>query len=456
MNTIPYFLRNPVIDDQEQQVATMAPPAPQGMSVVQHPMHAMITPIKGEPLSSMRPAEDPGQEPSAMSSSDAEGMGGGQMSSSLASKQPKVVTMSPMERYEDSINQRLMADYKKDQNPWGSANNHPGTLGKILHGLNHATGGDTRRQWEETALGGEVQKIEGEKSQQALQGAQTAHLAQETASGEPVEIGEDQANELGAPELAGTKVPPSVLAALYKQHGINATHIKTTGMNVQGREDVAADNNKTKSDIAFDKDNTAVEINGLKFKTSKEIADAHDKTQLLMRQLQDATSSSNADKRVAASGGKVPMVITNRASLASNVKENADAVEKLIASRPDIIGPAGGRYSNVAQMIGSDDPDIQALGVRIHNIALASNGAHGIRSERAIKGTEDSIFNHFHAGPNALRAALEAQKDSTSTFLQDERNFEETGRRTGAPKQGAAPQGGTKVLKFNPNTGRLE
>ena len=116
MNTIPYFLRNPVIDDQEQQVATMAPPAPQGMSVVQHPMHAMITPIKGEPLSSMRPAEDPGQEPSAMSSSDAEGMGGGQMSSSLASKQPKVVTMSPMERYEDSINQRLMADYKKDQN----------------------------------------------------------------------------------------------------------------------------------------------------------------------------------------------------------------------------------------------------------------------------------------------------------------------------------------------------
>jgi hypothetical protein len=114
-------------------------------------------------------------------------------------------------------------------------------------------------------------------------------------------------------------------------------------------------------------------------------------------------------------------------------------------------------------MIGSNDPDIQALGVRMHNIALASNGAHGIRSAQAVKETEDELFNHFHAGPNAILGALDATRDSMKTFIQDEANFRTTGARTGnnRPSTSASPaaapaQTGTSVLKFNPQTGRLE
>ena len=207
----------------QNQPQTMAP-------VVQHPMHAMIAPIMGAPLSSARPAEDPGPEPPSMSQADIEGVGGNSSTPSLpATKQPKVTTMSPTDRYEDNINRRLMSDYTKDQNPWGSADNHPGFLGKLGHmgsqliaNAHHVSGELTPREQEEQRLGGEVQKLEGEKSQQALQGAQTAHTQQQTEAGEPVEISPDQAQELEAPELAGTKVAPSVLATLYKQRGINA------------------------------------------------------------------------------------------------------------------------------------------------------------------------------------------------------------------------------------------
>ena len=261
MSTIPYFLRNPALDDQGSQPMTMAPAAaPQGMAaqVIQHPMHAMIAPIVGAPklprISSMQHAEDPGPEPAEMSQSDISGIGGDQPMSTLpAQKQPKVVTMSPTDRYEDNINRRLMGDYSKDQDPWGSADNHPGFLGKLGHfgsqliaNAHHVSGELTPRETEEQRLGGEVQKIEGEKSQQALQGAQMGnqqaetnlHNTQEKAA-QLVEISPEEAQSMGNPALAGQQVTQGV----YQ-------HLLTNATTVQGRHDIAEMNNTTKSDIA--------------------------------------------------------------------------------------------------------------------------------------------------------------------------------------------------------------
>jgi hypothetical protein len=252
MSTIPYFLRNPNLDDQAQQPMTMAPAAaPQGMAaqVVQHPMHAMIAPIVGAPLrmSTMRPAEDPGQEPAAMSSSDVAKMGDQPATPpSIAAKPPNVRTMSPMERYEDHLATKQMADYAKDENPYGSDNNHPGVFGKILHGLSVATGGPNRRLFAENQREQQIEGTEKNIGEQALQGAQTGnqqaetnlHNTQEKAA-QLAEISPGEAQSMGNPALAGQQVTQGV----YQ-------HLITNAGTTQGRQSVAELNNDTKRDIA--------------------------------------------------------------------------------------------------------------------------------------------------------------------------------------------------------------
>ena len=163
MGAVPYFMRNPALDAPE----TMAPPqTPIQMAV--NPTHAMTAPL-GPPMDqqinmaqAMTPEVPPVGDPGTMSGKQPSGSG-----------PPK--KMSPLDQQEDKAQLRLMADYQKDENPYGSENNHPGFFGKLLHGLSHATGGDTRRQWEEQGLQKQVQGLEAEKSKEGLEGAQTTH-----------------------------------------------------------------------------------------------------------------------------------------------------------------------------------------------------------------------------------------------------------------------------------------
>ena len=509
MNTIPYFLRNPVIDDQEQQVATMAPPAPQGMSVVQHPMHAMITPIKGEPLSSMRPAEDPGQEPSAMSSSDAEGMGGGQMSSSLASKQPKVVTMSPMERYEDSINQRLMADYKKDQNPWGSANNHPGILGKILHGLNHATGGDTRRQWEETALGGEVQKIEGEKSQQGLQQSETNKNNAQGRAADLVEISPEEARTMGNPALAGQQVTQAV-----------RQHLLTNAATTQGRHDVAALNNDTKRDIADANNLTKEHLASLKPEQRDDRA-----IHLMEKPAEQRTPEENAYlgaysrwiqqtkvqpgvARAQAFGMFRPVQVLGpdgdaHYEFSGNAIKNGESTPQSMNFRTGVgmakfMTSGKGGQTITAYNTANDhldllgkamdalkNGDVQGLN-RLDNAFKEQFGIAAPTNVNAVKAMLAGELANVAKVTGATDQEIKVQQDNinraaspeqikgfidTNHDLMDQKAYEmyqqyQQGMQgkpafgAGRPLKGQegahSSQGGTKVLKFNPNTGRLE
>ena len=247
------------MDDQGQQPMTMAPAAPQGMApvTVQHPMHAMVAPIVGKPVAPAMASDAPpeiGQDemPSEMAAQP----------SLPATKQPKVRTMSPTESYEDNINTKLMADYEKDQNPWGSSNNHPGLLGKLGHlgsqffaNAHHVNGELTPREQEEKRLGGEVQKLESQKSQQALQSAQTEGAQQQgdlheqqARAAELTPASAAEADALGIPE--GTMLNAASRAALAKQAGINQTKHDTTQMTVQGRADVAAANNLTREKLA--------------------------------------------------------------------------------------------------------------------------------------------------------------------------------------------------------------
>lgn len=86
----------------------------------------------------------------------------------------------PIKEQTGHLQGQLENDYKKDADPYGSPDNHPGFFGKFLHGLSHATGGDTRRQWEEQSLGQRLSALATEQSQNEERGANTAHVNAET------------------------------------------------------------------------------------------------------------------------------------------------------------------------------------------------------------------------------------------------------------------------------------
>ena len=277
-----------------------------------------------------------------------------------------------------------------------------------------------------------------------LRGIQTQQAQQNLAATEPVDITPEKAESLGMPELAGEKISPAVLARLSGQHQTNTTRSDVAGTSAGARTDVA----QTAADARRDVAQTTTE-------GREGIADAANKTRMLVAQMHDSTSRANnentnshkAGGAAAAGAGKVPADVTKRAALAANVLENASAADSLLKQRPDIVGAAGGRYTNLQDMIGSDDPAIAELGVRMHNIALASNGAHGLRSAEAIKQTEDELFKNFKRGPQGIEGALNATRGSMQTFLDDEKSFQNTGHRGGGESapSGAPTEGTTKT-----------
>lgn len=110
-----------------------------------------------------------------------------------------------------------------------------------------------------------------------------------------------------------------------------------------------------------------------------------------------------------------------KAELAENIAENANGVATILKNRPDLFGAAAGRFTNIEQLTGNNDPDISKLGTLIHNVAMANSGVHGFRSNEGVKDTEKSLLNNFHNGPQAVANALVGLTRSTQTFIDNAR-----------------------------------
>lgn len=103
--------------------------------------------------------------------------------------------MSLLKPQEDRMSQKLMADYKKDADPYGSPDNHPGLGGKILHGLSvfgntlgdivapnltsRIPGSNLHREVEEEGLQKNLQNLSKDESTESLQGAQAGNQTAE-------------------------------------------------------------------------------------------------------------------------------------------------------------------------------------------------------------------------------------------------------------------------------------
>jgi hypothetical protein len=188
--------------------------------------------------------------------------------------------------------------------------------------------------------------------------------------------------------------------------------------NLKALDDHAAtvEQNKKAADVAAE--NSPDAIAGAANK-AKAISDA---TQGNKVALQDNAAGNKTQK--AQSTDWVPGVSADekkKAELAENIAFNANEVAKIVMNRPDILGAVAGRYTNTQQMIGNNDPDISALGVHIHNMAMANSGVHGFRSQEGVESYEKQILNNFKNGPKAMAGALRASTGSVQTFIDNAR-----------------------------------
>lgn len=122
-----------------------------------------------------------------------------------------------------------------------------------------------------------------------------------------------------------------------------------------------------------------------------------------------------------------------RSDLAGNLNENLATLEEIATRRPDLFGPIAGRVTGLKGVVGSNDPDIGTLETIKHQIGMAQISAHGMRSAHGIDGAAESILNSFKNGPDAVKASINAARNSVKTFTGDV-------ERAKNPTQ-AAPQG---------------
>ena len=96
----------------------------------------------------------------------------------------KPAKMSALQPQEDRAQKQLMADYQKEDDPYGSPDNHPGFFGKLLHGLNVATGGTGRLHIDEQRQAAHLDDLAKQESEENLQGAQAGEAGARQAATE--------------------------------------------------------------------------------------------------------------------------------------------------------------------------------------------------------------------------------------------------------------------------------
>jgi hypothetical protein len=107
----------------------------------------------------------------------------------------------------------------------------------------------------------------------------------------------------------------------------------------------------------------------------------------------------------------------NKADMAQSAHEQLADIRSIVASRPDIFGPAAGRKTDFTVWIGSQDPDAQAFRAARTIAADHLAGTFGGRSEAALQAL-DSAIGHFKDNPAAISKGLDQIDKANQVFIQ--------------------------------------
>jgi hypothetical protein len=152
---------------------------------------------------------------------------------------------------------------------------------------------------------------------------------------------------------------------------------------------------------------------------------ANNQNKLTAQQMRDATSSGNVAQRLNAAAGvpgqpaqpKPTVADRNRQSLAKIALDSLADVEDVVKRRPDKIGMLAGRATNVEQMLGSNDPDLVAIGNAVHNFAMANAGIHGSRSHENVVDAENMLLNHMRNGPEGMMGGIRTNQNNLNRII---------------------------------------
>lgn len=216
----------------------------------------------------------------------------------------------------------------------------------------------------------------------------------------------------------------------------------------QGKTDVADTRADATRDVATTRAGAATQNAETAANVRRDIASGN----LRMAGARLSLAQQVAAAKANGSYGNPPADRLRRGDLANNAQDNINTTIEDVKSNPDLFGQIAGHFTTVQEMLGSNNPAIRKIAVQIHNAALASNGAHGLRSAQAVPDTEKTIINSFRDSPETTIAGLNAMNQSLDTFIQDAQHGKQfVPRGTNTP---VAP--GAATHRFNPATGKIE
>ncbi len=365
----------------------------------------------------------------------------------------------------------------KRRTPWGSAENHPGVLGKILHGISSVAQGAARgvAPYVLPAIPGSQANIAQQENigEQGVEQAQEKRLkAAQTASAEQQpELKKEQQ------KLAAEKLENALRIAGYKTDPDTGEHVPLTYEEMSPQQQAVYDQKESVQTLNEAKSHEQ-EAKAIleKYKADPNSA----QNQAALARIQDmarragiAAEKLGLDKAkymadyfgLGTDGQPIPGAEVNdqgkpvgpkmskgsettsqrlnKSDLSQNVQLNAKRAIKMIEDNPELFGKVAGRYTNVRQMAGSGDQAIIDLGIEVHNMAVASAGIHGQRGQAAVEAYEKDILNKFHNSPAATISGLNELSGSVQTFIDDAK----AGKHA-APTPGTTPSntGGTSAF----------
>lgn len=92
-----------------------------------------------------------------------------------------------------------------------------------------------------------------------------------------------------------------------------------------------------------------------------------------------------------------------RADLTDAFKGYATDLRDIAARRPDLFGPLSGRVGHARAVLGSDDPDIQAIQRIKEQLGTVSLGAHSLRNAGHIETAANSIANQNQGADSLIQ-----------------------------------------------------
>lgn len=347
----------------------------------------------------------------------------------------------------------------KDANPYGTVNNHPGVLGKVLHSLSVAgniagdifaptvmanvPGTDLNREVQESGL---VHRLNGEQDQQSQEDERTAQTQnlnmQPELNQEKQALAQEKQDEVddkdtnthalqlakqGQVEITGADGQKHIVddpgSQVYQtRKALTDYHGAQTALD-QARTELAQAGNNPKS--------PAYQLALAKLHVAQQNASAAgERAQAYMMNAQVGnfgTYNGQAVPGAMIDGNGNPVgerFSTNvrptgqertRHDMAVSAQEQLTDIQQIMQKHPGMFGPGYGQSSAFKQWLGSEDPDAQRFQAARTIAADHLAGTFGGRSEAALSALDKAI-GEYKDNPKAAVAGIDQLLKANQVF----------------------------------------